>query len=202
MRPAPPLIPAETTTPSATAIDRRRRPARGSRRRGARGRSRRIGCIRRARERGGDDRLELQRRAQEEAAHRPAVLVVVAGHAARRRVAHGAETAAVVVEFGGEDRPVAGERVACVRRDRYCFSTSQLEPVARLQLGVEVDLAAEDVGEAERRDRCASPAASIAANSDGCSRSIRPAHDLHACASSRSATHLARRTDRRRRRTG
>ena len=74
------------------------------------------------------------------------MLVVVAGRPAFRREAHRADAAAGVDELGGENRSVAGELVIVA----VLLLDGELEAIARLHLGAEVDLAAEDVGERQR----------------------------------------------------
>ena len=89
-----------------------------------------------------DPRLELQRRAQEEAAQRAPLLVVVGGLAARHREPDGAQHAPVVAELGRADVAVARRAaLARVLVERHRVG------VAGLQIGIEVDLAREDVRE-------------------------------------------------------
>ena len=106
----------------------------------------------RAGESGRHDRLKLQRRREEEAFHRDAALVEVSGRAVLGREAHGANAPAVVHELRGEDRPVPAEGMVCA----VLLFDGELELIAGLQLGVEIDLAAEDLCERERQlDRLA-----------------------------------------------
>src|SRR6185436_19320406 len=97
-------------------------------------------------EAGGHDRLKLERRSEEETLHRHAALVVVAGHAALRREAHGADAASRVDELGGENRTIAAKLLILAE----LLLDRQLEPIAGLDFGGEIDLAAEYAGQRQR----------------------------------------------------
>ena len=100
-----------------------------------------------ARKRGRHDRLELQGRRQEEAPHRDARARRSTPAFRRRRVNRTARTRRpALLNSAASDRAVAGERVVVAK----LLLDRQLEPIAGLQLGAEVDVAAEDVGQRER----------------------------------------------------
>ena len=97
----------------------------------------------RAAEARGDPR-EAQRRAQEGLAQRPPVGLVVAG-AGGSLVAHRPQHALAANELGGQDPPVARLPAIDVKRlDEHA------ERVAGPDLGIEVDVPLEDVGQVER----------------------------------------------------
>src|SRR5207248_8093953 len=93
-----------------------------------------------------DNRHELEWRLQEEAPHRDAALVVVAGDAPLRCKAHRPECPPCIVELGSEDRTITGEFAAIVSSGAAAvlFLHDELEPIAWLDVDVEVDLAAEN----------------------------------------------------------
>jgi hypothetical protein len=85
---------------------------------------------------------ELQRRFQEEAAHRTSLLVVIGRHSARNREADGTMHAALIFDLGGEDVAVCGRTILAVKS-----LERQGESIVPLDLGIEVDLARKDLRE-------------------------------------------------------
>jgi hypothetical protein len=88
----------------------------------------------------GHDGFKLQRRPQEELAKRSPVFVEVSRGSTFRLESDGAQAAAVVVQLGGENRTVAGKCAVLAEE----LVDHQLEPIAGLQVHVEVDVAGED----------------------------------------------------------
>src|SRR3989442_9825089 len=113
-----------------------------------------------------DARLELERRPQEEAPQRAAVLVVVRRLATGRREADRAQGAAVIVKLRRVNRTVRG-RTLLARE----LLERQPEVVARLQPGIEIDLARKDV---RQRDR---EIGSLASGLHGLEQRRRPVAD-------------------------
>ena len=99
------------------------------------------------REAGRHDRIEFQRRLQHEAAHRDAALVEVRRRPGPRFEPDGFQLPAVVGELRREDRSVARELALLTKLS----VDDERERIARLQLGVEVDVAAENIGERQRQ---------------------------------------------------
>src|SRR3954464_9736227 len=93
-----------------------------------------------------DARFELERRLEKEPLQRSSVLVVVGGFSRRRiRPAERAHFTAVNGNRGAENRAVIRELPVAHR-----LLEQQLETIAGLQVAVEVDLPAEDLGEVQR----------------------------------------------------
>ena len=105
-----------------------------------------MGCCREEAEPRGHPGFELERRLQEEALHRPALVVVVGRRTALGREPNGAHLPALVHELCRENGTVAGQ-LAFARMPLH----QQPEAVARLQVGVEVDLAGEHIGQSQRQ---------------------------------------------------
>ena len=111
---------------------------------GARGTQHRVHAA--EREPRGHPRFELERRLQEEAAHRAAVAVVVVGLLSRHGVAERLEALAAGREARRDDVAVAAELAFT-----HDLLEQDLERIARLQFVAEVDLALEHAGEVERQ---------------------------------------------------
>jgi hypothetical protein len=100
-------------------------------------------------ESGRDGRLKLERRPQEKPPDRDAALVEIPGASGIGtfgREAHGHQAAAAVSKLRGDDGSVAGKRAIVLA---YFLVDEHGESIERLQVVVEIDLSAQDVGQCQ-----------------------------------------------------